>query len=215
MRQKLVLILLLAFMGANAQMKQSTFVFGPKVGINPSHIKIIDNPSATTTSGLALRPQVGIFTRLNFGRLTFQPEGIFQIKGGNLKSPNEKHAYHYISTPILAGFSPFQGFHIETGPEYSWALNKDYKKNSVLQFGPNKATEKAWVGGIRLDMLDAFSMFSINLRYTHGLENVITKAYDDKTNFDFRTRTYQLSVTYNFSEYYKWYKKYGVKKSKK
>jgi hypothetical protein len=59
--------------------------------------------------------------------------------------------------------------------------------------------------------LDMFSLFSLNIRYTHGLQNVSTSKYLT-TPLDFRNRSVQVSATYTFSEYYIWKRKYGVKK---
>lgn len=77
-----------------------------------------------------------------------------------------------------------------------------------------KKNDMGVVVGTRINMLDAVSMFSLNFRYTHGLTNV-TNRLSDKTPLDFRNRTFEVSVTYNFSEYYKWQRKYALKKKKK
>lgn len=210
MKYKLLFLGLLISSSTFSQMKQGTFVFGPKVGLQTAKLAIIgENPEATT-SKLALYYQGGVFTRFNLGKFSIQPEAIYSQKGGNLETPNEKHTYCYLSTPILFGFKAAKGINLEIGPEYSWALNQGWKKEGVTQFGPDVKNETALVAGARIDLLDAFSMFSVNLRYTYGLTNTTMRAYEG-TNLDFRNRNIQVSITYNFSEYYKWWKKYGLK----
>ncbi len=197
---------------ANAQMKQSTFVFGPKVGVQANKLNLVKAADATEAK-LNMQYQGGIFTRLNLGIFSLQPEFVYQIKGGTLTEPSEKHTYRYISTPVLLGISPFKGFHLVAGPEYSWAINQGWKKEGITQFGPDLKNDKALVMGARIDLLDAFSMFSVNLRYVHGLQNTTARTVDSSPA-DYRTRSFQISATYNFSEYYKWYRKYGLKKKK-
>ncbi|MCR9064132.1 MAG: PorT family protein [Cytophagales bacterium] len=214
MKYKLLIFSVFVSFMAAGQMKQSTFVFGPKVGVQASKIQIVDNPGETS-SKLIMQYQAGIFTRLNVGKFSLQPEALYQIKGGNLTDPTEKHTYRYFSTPILLGVSPLKGLYLEAGPEFNWSLNQGWKKDAVEQYGPDAATTNAFIAGARIDMLDAFSMFSLNLRYVHGLSNTNTRVANEGTPLDFRNRTFQVSVTYNFSEYYKWWKKYGLKTPKK
>jgi hypothetical protein len=214
MKNKLLLGFLLISAAGFAQMKQSTFVFGPKIGLQANRIAIIDNPGETA-SKLNMQYQAGIFTRLNLGKISFQPEAVFQVKGGNLTDPNQKLTFRYLSTPLLLGLSPFDGLFLEAGPEFNWSLNQGWKKEGVEQYGPDIKKDNAFIVGARIDMLDMLSMFSLNLRYVHGLNNFNTRIQNDGTALDLRNRTFQLGITYNFSEYYKWWKKYGIKKSKK
>ncbi|MGR3811035.1 outer membrane beta-barrel protein [Jiulongibacter sp. NS-SX5] len=215
MKRFLVLSFLFISTLGFAQMEQSTFVFGPKIGLQANTVRIVDNPSPTS-SKLNMQYHAGVFTRLNFGeKLSLQPEAVFQVKGGNLADPAQKLTYRYLSTPILLGVSPLDGLFIEAGPEFNWALNAGWQKNGVEQYGPDAARDNAFIVGARIDLLDMFSMFSINLRYIHGLNNINTRVEHNNSPLDFRNRTFQISATYNFSEYYKWWKKYGLKKSKK
>ncbi len=213
MNIRTLLIFLLISNLALGQMKQGVFVFGPKVGLQANTLKFVTGPSGTSAK-LNIQYQAGIFTRINMGRFSIQPEGIYQTKGATFKDPSEKHTYHYISTPVLVGFAPLKGLHLEVGPEYSWALNAGWKKDGITQFGPDLKIDKAIVTGLRIDMLDMLSMLSLNLRYTHGLVNT-TERTSSEVPLDFRTRSFQVSVTYNFSEYYKWWRKYGIKTKKK
>lgn len=193
------------------QMKQSTFVFGPKVGLQMTKVKIIDNPTSFDSKN-RFDFNAGVFTRLNLGQFSIQPEVMYQEKGGNFSgNGTQQHSFQYLSTPIIFGYRPAKGINLEIGPEYSWAINSGFVDEDRNVYGPDAKNDVAIVVGTRIDMLDALSMFSVNIRYVHGLNNV-TNRFSDTTPLDFRNRTLQLSISYNFSEYYKWWKKYGIKK---
>ncbi len=205
-----LLALLLSF-SVSAQMKQSTFVFGPKVGLQSNRVVILNNPTSRE-SKLNMQYHVGVFTRFNLGKFSLQPEAYYETKGGNITTPNEKHTYRDFSTPVMLGISPFKGLFLEAGPQFSWSLNQGWKKDGVEQYGPDASRNTAIIAGARIDLLDMFSMFSINLRYVYGLDNVNNRLKFEGNPLDLRTRSFQISATYNFSEYYKWWKKHGLKK---
>jgi hypothetical protein len=192
------------------QIKPRLFEFGPKAGVLVNGIATLD--TVTFKKKISVGYQGGIFTRFNFGPLSLQPELVYQLKGASTTSPAQaKYSYKYISTPIIVGITPIKGIYLEAGYEPSWALNKGYKKDGLTIYGPDIATDKSLIVGTRINMLDMFSLFSLNIRYTHGLQNVSTSKYLT-TPLDFRNRSVQVSATYTFSEYYLWKKKYGVKK---
>lgn len=213
MKKTLVLIFISLTTLSYGQLKPRLFEYGPKLGLNVTTISIPNNPTAIDPK-LAINYQGGIFTRFNYGKFSLQPEVVYQQKGATFKSPSEKHTYRYLSTPVLLGYTPLKGIYIEAGPEYSWALNAGYKKDGTSIYGPDRDTDVSMVVGARVNMLDMFSLFSLNLRYAHGLQNT-TKRMSNTTPLDFRTRTFQVSVTYTFSEYYRWYKKDKERTKKK
>ena len=207
-----IIILSILCLPVFGQIKPRLFEFGPKAGLMVNGIANLD--TITFKKKLSLGYQGGIFTRFNFGPLSFQPELIYQVKGGNTSKPSQaKYSYKYISTPLIVGITPIKGIYFEAGYEPSWAINKGYKKDGLTIYGPDVATDKSLILGTRINMLDMFSLFSLNIRYTHGLQNVSTSKYL-LTPLDFRNRSVQVSVTYTFSEYYLWNKKYGAKKKK-
>jgi hypothetical protein len=211
---KLLILLLLPALSFG-QMKQNAFVFGPKIGAQMTKVKILTNSLTVINSKNRFDFNAGVFGRFNFGKFSIQPEVMYQEKGGNFTGGvTQQHSYQYISTPILLGYRPFKGINFEIGPEYSWAVNAGSVNGDRNIYGPDTKNDIALVVGTRIDMLDALSMFSINIRYVHGLTNV-TNRLSEATPLDFRNRTLQLSISYNFSEYYTWWKKYGVKKEKK
>lgn len=212
---KLAILLLLPALSFG-QMKQSTFVYGPKIGLQMTKVNILDNPTTIDPKN-RFDFNAGVFTRLNLGKFSIQPEVMYQEKGGNFEgSGSEQQSYQYLSTPIILGYKVAKGINFEVGPEYSWALNAGATDEDRNIYGPDAKNDVAIVVGTRIDMLDALSMFSINIRYVHGLTNVTTRTSTDTPPIplDFRNRTFQLSISYNFSEYYKWWRKYGDKKKK-
>lgn len=207
-----ILILTMFCTSAFSQFKPRLFEFGPKLGLNITGISTLD--TITFDKKLSIGYQGGLFTRFNVGRLSLQPEFIYQTKGANFKSPSAaKYSYKYFSTPIILGFTPFKGIYFEGGYEPSWALNTGFKKDGLTLYGPDVSTDKSLIIGTRINMLDMFSLMSLNIRYTHGLQNVSTSK-KGITPTDFRNRAVQISATYTFSEYYLWKKKFGVKKKK-
>lgn len=196
---------------SHAQIKPRMFEIGPKVGANLSGMANFDTLSLDKKLGLNY--QIGLFTRLNFGKFSIQPELLYQTKGGTTKTPQAKYALKYISTPILFGFTPIKGIYLETGPEFNWTVNKDYKKLNQTIYGPNTSTDNSWVVGTRINMLDMFSLVSLNIRFTQGFNDFTTQKVGN-TELDLRNRSLQVSFTYTFSEYYIWKKKYGIKKKK-
>lgn len=219
MRIRFILALVCSTSVAMAQIKPTFFQYGPKIGAQLATVQIIDSPIESSFNN-NVKLQGGIFTRFNVGDFSLQPEFVFQQKGAVLSNtPPQTHTYNYLSTPILLGYSPIKGVYFEAGPEFSRALNAG-KSNTVTQkYGPDAATDMGVIVGTRINMLDMFSLVSLNIRYSQGLTNSTTRL-SGTTPLDFRNRTIELSVTYTFSEYYKWWKKYGngidlLKKKKK
>ncbi|MFT7247529.1 MAG: hypothetical protein ACI8UX_000542 [Psychromonas sp.] len=213
MKYKILLISLFISSMASAQMKDMPFVFGPRVGLQANNLAIENNEFNTTTK-LLFHYQLGVFARFSAGKFSIQPEVFYQTKGASTTSPEGKHTYRYISTPLIFGVSPLKGLIIEAGPEFSWAINRGWKKNGIQQFGPDAKNDLGFVAGARIDLLDMFSMFSVNLRYTQGLTNVYSPESEAAIAPTYRNRTFSLGISYNFSEYYKWWKKYGLKKKR-
>ena len=207
-----VVILILLTFPAMAQIEPRIFEFGPKVGLNLSGVSPLDTITYDKSPAFGL--QGGIFTRLNVGKFSLQPEFIYQAKGTNMKSPTSaKHTYRYFSTPVLLGYSPIKHLYLEVGYEKSWALNRMTQIPTLNKpYGPGKAGDESLIVGARINLLDMFSLFSINIRYVHGLRNVSELKTSSQLPMEFTNRSFQLSATYTFSEQYLWNKKFGVKK---
>lgn len=195
------------------QMKQGTFVAGPKIGVNLTKISIVDNPTdIVSKSRFAFN--AGVFGRLNYGKFSLQPEVMYQEKGGNFTTPTQQQKYRFVSVPIMFGYRPVKGINLEVGPEYSFALNSGFKESDRNIYGPDNKKDFALIVGTRIDMLDALSMFSINLRYVHGFNDMTDRLFNG-TPLNFQNRTIQLSVSYNASEYYKWWRKDNPSKKRR
>ena len=211
----LVLINLISF----AQIRSAT-QYGFKIGTGISSTAIINNPT-TIVSKFRNDMNIGAFYRWNKNKLSFQPEIYYQVRGGSFKAGVNfaetsnsilRNNYQYLSVPLIFGYEIAKNVHLIAGPEYGIALNAGTK------YGPFKSTDFNMVGGVRIDMLDAAHLFSINIRYVYGLTNTTNKTYTlaDKSivPLNFQNRTLQISATCNFSDYYRWYKKHGDKKKK-
>jgi hypothetical protein len=225
MKKILFIALLLMSDFAFAQLNPSSFQFGPKVGANISKIALLGTGSNSASSKLSINYQAGVFGRFNLGKVSIQPEIVYDQMGGNMKTPSNKQVYRYISTPLILGVQVAKGIHLIAGPKYSWALNKNYVFESpttatvkkISKYGPQSANDLGFVVGTRIDMLDMFSLFNLNIRYTRGMVDqytLNTGTYKDLP-VSFRNNNFEVGVSYNFSEYYTWWKKYGIKKKKK
>ncbi len=208
-----ILVLFLFTLPAMAQIEPRLFEFGPKAGVNLSTISPADTITYSMSPSFGL--QGGIFTRLNIGKFSLQPEFIYQAKGTNMKKPiSAKNTYRYFSTPVLLGYSPIKHLYIEAGYERSWALNRMTQIPTLNKpYGPGKAHDESIIVGARFNLLDMFSLFSINLRYVHGLRNVSELKTSTQLPMEFSNRSFQISASYTFSEQYLWNKKFGVKKN--
>lgn len=195
--------------------------YGFKIGTGISKTAIIDNPSNITPK-LRNDYNVGLFFRRNFNKFSVQPELYYQVRGGSFKATTNfaetgntilRNHYQYISVPLLLGYEVAKNISIIAGPEYGYALNANTNK------GPDVASDFNLVGGIRIDMLDMAHLFSINIRYVHGLSNTTVKTYTPvgaaAIPLTFQNRTLQISASYNFSDYYNWWKKHGKSTKKK
>ncbi len=216
MRALITALLLLSGISVFGQITPRLFEFGPKVGVHLSNVSPVD--TFTYDQSMKMGLQGGIFTRFNFGKLSIQPEFIYQAKGTKLKKPIVgTHTYRYFSTPVLVGYAVLDGIYLEAGYERNWALNKynPTRQNvNSSDFGPGKGADQSLIFGTRINLLDAFSLFSVNIRYVHGLDNV-SNFQSNNVPLEFKNRSIQVSATYTFSEQYLWNKKYGPKKKKK
>ncbi|MCD8539064.1 MAG: hypothetical protein LRY55_04340, partial [Leadbetterella sp.] len=122
--------------------------------------------------------------------------------------------YDPLGTP--SGYSPIKHLYLEAGYEKSWALNRMTELPTLNKpYGPGKSGDESLIFGARINLLDMFSLFSINLRYVHGLRNVSElKTETGSLPMEFSNRSFQVSATYTFSEQYLWNKKFGIKKKK-
>lgn len=195
--------------------------YGFKLGTGISKTVIIDNPSNIIPK-YRNDFNAGLFYRLNLKKFSIQPELYYQVRGGSFKASTNfaetgntilRNHYRYVSVPLLFGYELAKNISIVAGPEYGYALNAGTNK------GPYSQQDLNLIGGLRIDMLDMAHLFSINIRYVHGLSNTTNKTYTPTGGapipLNFQNRTLQISATYNFSDYFNWWRKHGEKKKKK
>lgn len=220
MKKILTTILVLVSIISFAQVRPKT-QYGFKVGISDSKIAIINNRSNIIPK-YKNNVNVGLFYRWNLKKISVQPEAYFQAKGGTLKSSTTnftetgntilRNNYQYLTGAFILGYEVAKNVHLVVGPEYGASLNAGTKR------GPYANSDFSLIGGIRIDMLDAAHLFSLNIRYVHGLTNTTNKTFtlEDKSviPLNFQNRTLQVSASMNISDYYRWYKKHGDKKKK-
>ena len=220
MKKILTTILVLVSIISFAQVRPKT-QYGFKVGISDSKIAIINNRSNIIPK-YKNNVNLGLFYRWNLNKISLQPDLYFQAKGGTLKSITNfaetdntilRNNYQYLTGAFLFGYEIAKNVHLVAGPEYGYSLNAGTKR------GPDVNSDFSLIGGIRIDMLDAAHLFSLNIRYVHGFTNTTNKTFtlDDKSviPLNFQNRTLQVSASMNVSDYYRWYKKHGDKKKKK
>jgi hypothetical protein len=219
MKKILTTILVLVNIISFAQVRPAT-QYGFKLGISDSYTAIINNRSNIIPK-YKNNINAGVFYRWNLKKISVQPELYFQAKGGTLKSATNftetgntilRNNYQYLTGSLVLGYEVAKNIHLVVGPEYGYSLNAGTKR------GPYTNYDLSIAGGVRIDMLDAAHLFSLNIRYIHGLTNTTNKTYTlaDKSviPLNFQNRTLQVSASINFSDYYRWYKKHAIKKKK-
>jgi len=129
MKKLTILIILVVFaLVGNAQ---GFFDLGPKVGLNTS--KISTNVSDYTPQTIN-NYQVGVFARINLGRIYVQPEVYYNSKGGEYidkLSPTTINSFDLktVDVPALLGFKIIDqkavNLRIMAGPVFSFLADKN------------------------------------------------------------------------------------------
>ncbi len=219
MKKALTTILVFVSILSFAQIRPDT-QYGFKVGISNSMTAIINNRTNITPK-LRNDFNAGGFYRWNLKKISLQPELYYQAKGGSFKATTNfaetgntilRNNYQYLTGSFVVGYEIAKNIHLVAGPEYGYALNAGSTR------GPYTNYDFSLAGGVRIDMLDAAHLFSLNIRYIHGLTNTTNKTYtlEDKSviPLNFQNRTLQVSASFNFSDYYRWAKKDKAKQKK-
>lgn len=222
MKKITAIFLIFSALQLSAQIKPKT-QYGFKAGLNSSYTFLKDNQT-DIISRFRSDIHAGVFYRFNLSKnFSLQPELMYNNRGGSLKGfsvnfPETNKAilrgnYQYISAPLILGLSPAKNIFFEVGPEYNRALNYNKK------YGPDRQDDLALVLGARIDMLDVAHLFSLTFRYVHGFKDLSNDTFTSTERItsplNMFNRTIQVSASYNFSDYYRWQKKYDLKKKKK
>jgi Outer membrane protein beta-barrel domain len=165
--------------------------FGLKGGAAITRVAISGGTEPTVAKN-KIDFNLGAMYRLRYHRLVFQPELLFNLKGGTYQiirtagRETVKNNFNYLSVPILFGYVVTEGLTVQAGPEFSYALN------NPATGGPGTNTDLGAVVGVHYDFLDLLAQYSLHVRYIHGFNNVTNVAATD-----FRNRELQVSIVYN------------------
>jgi hypothetical protein len=190
----LLLIGLLLPIAASAQELQGNF--GIKAGAALTSVKLTGTTANIPKQKLDYYG--GVTYRLRYGRLTLQPELLFEEKGGTYervktgtvgdeqRDTDENH-FNYLSLPVLFGYIPTEGLTLQVGPQFGYLTNP----GSINS--PGSRTDFGLAAGVHYDFLDALEKLSLHVRYVYGIQNVSTDATYKAYN-----RSFQVGIVYNF-----------------
>jgi len=165
--------------------------FGLKAGVAVTRVAI-SGGTETTIPKNKIDFNLGVMYRLRYHRLVFQPELLFNLKGGTYQIVRTagretiKNNFNYLTVPVLFGYIPTEGLTIQAGPAFSYALN------DPATGGPGARSDIGAVIGAHYDFLDLLAQYSLHVRYIHGFNNVT-----NVPGTDFRNRELQVSIVYN------------------
>ncbi len=190
--------LLLLAVGCSATLSAQTLEssglpghFGLKAGASVTRVAI-SGGTETTVPKNKIDFNLGVMYRLRYNRLVFQPELLFNLKGGSYQivkpagRETVKNNFNYLTVPVLFGYIPTEGLTLQAGPAFSYALN------NPASGGPGTRSDIGAVVGAHYDFLDLLAQYSLHVRYIYGFNNVTNVA-----GTDFRNRELQVSVVYN------------------
>ncbi len=211
--KKKVLIVLFSFLAVNLLHAQDIY-FGPKVGLNVSHLMASgdDAEGFNDTSKMQFSSHFGVFAEVVFTDFfSLQPELLYSIKGSRFThSDNDdyrnSHVYKYLSLPIIVKYYVTKEISIELGPEVAYLLSaREVEKDGFFStFYGQEASS--------IDLKDDTQVFDfgatlglgyltktgfyISLRYNYGLLNAFKTDLDVDTVL--KNGTAQLSFGFSF-----------------
>ncbi len=208
MYNKLIVFLLL-FYATNTFGQIS---FGITGGVNRNDVIVTNAPFLPTS---LYRPNtgyhLGVFTRIQLSKFSFNPELLFVQRGcnsstylfGSILQPisDTRINLNYIELPLLFTFFSAKWFSIEAGPNASMKLSakeiSDNGKKDVSDWF-NKPYDFGINGGIRASL---GSKISIVGRYYHGLRSILQFPNISPNTFpSSSSKTFQLSLHYLLRE---------------
>ncbi len=148
-------------------MSFAQFHYGVKAGLNLSNLHIKGSGNADEW-----KPAVhaGMWFSYEFTkRLTLANDLLYSEKG--YRTHSYKTRFYYISFPTTIRYNLFRKFSVEIGggPSYL-VLSRDNESDSETRW--NNKIDWGLCAGVRHDLS---SRLAVNLRYEHGLSNVIGK----------------------------------------
>ena len=164
------------------------FCFGPKVGLTYTRLstKSVDDNLTNLKNSNRLSLQAGLFARIYYHKLYFQPELDVTWRGGTIKydmastanSIKQKMNITSIDLPLLIGYTfgrNFLNFRLYAGPMVGYTMSQklDITTSDGSELTPeqkfnNKDATWGITGGIGFDVWK----FTMDLRYERGLNDV-------------------------------------------
>jgi hypothetical protein len=171
---------------------------GPKIGYNTSKLTV---DASDISSDLKNSFNFGVFLRVG-KKIYLQPEVNWLTRGGVFKSPsqssvspiNQEIDLKTIEIPVLVGWRIINlgvgNIRVMAGPSGSIVVDKSIETNDVDKpIKDSDISDMIWGFniGAGVDVL----MFTLDVRYQMGLNEVITKV----DNFDFNSKNNLFSVS--------------------
>ena len=181
--------------------------FGIKAGYNANKLSAnIDSISSQFKSGM----QIGVFLRAG-KRFFIQPELYYSIQGAQyvFNDPshtgawNQKVTIGSIDIPVLLGIKIVNGgkfnFRVNVGPVASFVTNKTVKDMNSEWLGPltkSSINSINWYiqAGLGVDLW----MFTLDLRYEGGLNQMIRDVQQGTRSWDFSSKNNVFQVSLGF-----------------
>ena len=212
--QKVLISLIVIFLGSQMSWSQQDIYYGPKVGFNVSHLMISGQDGALLKdeSGMKLSTHIGGFVELVFSDfISLQPELLYNVKGATFKSSEDDdyksaYVYKYLTLPVMFKYFVKERISIEGGPQFSYLLSaKNVEVNGI--FSSNMGSEAAAVNLYddmkHIDLGFALgggyitkSGFYFSARYEFGLFDV-SKPQDTEKELSLRNGSIMLSAGFS------------------
>lgn len=185
--------------------------FGLKAGANIATIGIGAEKWAAERDNKNWRIgfNTGAFMRASLSRRLFvQPELLYSLKGYGIKAtpynPDGTNSLHYVTVPLLAGFTLSDRFSLVAGPEFGYLISARSKYDGG--WGPGNLHDfKDFDLGADLGITYKVNdLLGIDLRYNHGLKDLaegpLVDRYGQLQGYykEGRTRAFQAGIHYLF-----------------
>jgi hypothetical protein len=182
----LLILFVIASLTTQAQTVYLKPHFGIGIGMNTAYTSL--SPNFIYSLKYQTHLNGSLFYRIRKNKLIFQPEVMFNVKGGTFSGETAviRNNFNYLSVQPVVGYILTEGLTFEAGPEFGFSLN------GPTSYGTKKANETSLMVGLRCDLLDFAEDFSVNIRYIHGFTDLSPIASQTMYN-----RTFQASIIYN------------------
>lgn len=158
----------------------------PQIGFNSS--SLTNNFSESATFGDQLGFQFGLDAQ--FGRRFYIQPGIIWESANNelretLDGNNSEFSVNRVRIPLMFGYKLLGNdtgglidMRVFTGPNASFAVDKDLKQNSIIQKGDFTDAVYGWNFGVGVDV----AIFFVDAGYSFGLSEVFKDMASDVRN---------------------------------